>query len=177
MLVVSYLFHIELFLTGYLANNPWFSVDRSRISIYTSSSVLFVFSALEASAALGGEGLVPFYGLLEGGRDGELFAELEDYFYYAQIRRSVIFSFSPVSPVEIYVRLFNQCNAVPRSSWCKKASLVKAQRFPDSWRAGTNSSAVVIVILLSPDNVMLLSNVSTETPTRQSMRVLQISET
>jgi len=87
---------------------------------------------LEASAALGGEGLVPFYGLLEGGRDGELFAELEDYFYYAQIRRSVIFSFSPVSPVEIYVRLFNQCNAVPRSSWCKKASLVKAQRFPDS---------------------------------------------
>ena len=47
------------------------------------------FSALEAAAALGGEGLIPFYGLLEGGREGELFAELEDYFYYAQIRRSV----------------------------------------------------------------------------------------
>ena len=82
----------KLFLTDYLSNNP-FSVDRSRISIYLSSSVLFVFSALEASAALGGEGLVPFYGLLEGGRDGELFAELEDYFYYAQIRRSVFFLF------------------------------------------------------------------------------------
>ncbi|KAL5017193.1 hypothetical protein ScPMuIL_006782 [Solemya velum] len=46
-------------------------------------------SCLEAQATLGGEELVPFYGLLDGGRngeDGELFAELEDYFYYAQIR-------------------------------------------------------------------------------------------
>ena len=51
----------------------------------------FSISALEAAAALGGEGLMPFYGLLEGGRDGELFAELEDYFYYAQIRRSESF--------------------------------------------------------------------------------------
>ncbi|XP_033747234.1 cilia- and flagella-associated protein 251-like isoform X1 [Pecten maximus] len=42
--------------------------------------------ALEAQSNLGGEDLVPFYGLLEGGREGELFAELEDYFYYAQIR-------------------------------------------------------------------------------------------
>ena len=45
------------------------------------------FSALEAQSKLGGEELIPFYGLLDGGRDGELFAELEDYFYYAQIRR------------------------------------------------------------------------------------------
>ncbi|KAK7499056.1 hypothetical protein BaRGS_00009603 [Batillaria attramentaria] len=43
-------------------------------------------NALEAQAKLGGKELVPFYGLLEGGRHGELFAELEDYFYYAQIR-------------------------------------------------------------------------------------------
>lgn len=42
--------------------------------------------ALEAQARLGGEDLIPFYGLLDGGREGELFRELEDFFYYAQIR-------------------------------------------------------------------------------------------
>lgn len=47
-------------------------------------------NALEAQSALGGEDLIPFYGLLEGGREGELFKELEDYFYYAQIRRRLI---------------------------------------------------------------------------------------
>jgi len=46
--------------------------------------------ALEATASLGGEGLVPFYSLLEGGREGDLFAELETYFYYSQIRNQGI---------------------------------------------------------------------------------------
>ena len=72
-------------------------MDEKRIRIKDTHSLIRIlnlfpsfFSALEAAAALGGEGLIPFYGLLEGGRDGELFAELEDYFYYAQIRRSVL---------------------------------------------------------------------------------------
>ncbi|XP_078410785.1 cilia- and flagella-associated protein 251 [Cetorhinus maximus] len=43
-------------------------------------------TAHEAVTALGGEDLIPFYGLLEGGRDGELFREMENYFYYSQLR-------------------------------------------------------------------------------------------
>eukprot|EP00731_Ephydatia_muelleri_P022631 Em0015g214a len=42
--------------------------------------------ALEAASQLGGCGLTPFYAMLDGGREGELFSELEEFFYYAQIR-------------------------------------------------------------------------------------------
>ncbi|NWV90535.1 CF251 protein, partial [Machaerirhynchus nigripectus] len=41
--------------------------------------------ALDAAAFLGGEDLIPFYNLLDGGREGKFFRELEDYFYYVQI--------------------------------------------------------------------------------------------
>ncbi|XP_052652805.1 cilia- and flagella-associated protein 251 [Harpia harpyja] len=43
-------------------------------------------NALDAAASLGGEDLIPFYNLLDGGREGKFFRELEDYFYYAQLR-------------------------------------------------------------------------------------------
>ncbi|KFO75804.1 WD repeat-containing protein 66, partial [Cuculus canorus] len=43
-------------------------------------------NALDAAASLGGEDLIPFYNLLDGGREGEFFRELEDYFYYVQLR-------------------------------------------------------------------------------------------
>ncbi|KAM3936701.1 cilia- and flagella-associated protein 251 [Leptodactylus fuscus] len=46
--------------------------------------------SLEAVASLGGEDLIPFYGMLPGGRDGALFKELEDFFYYAQLRNQGI---------------------------------------------------------------------------------------
>ena len=52
--------------------------------VFLSSPVV---SALEASCLLGGRGLEPFYALLEGGREGEFFSEMEEYFYHAQIRR------------------------------------------------------------------------------------------
>ncbi|XP_037851472.2 cilia- and flagella-associated protein 251 isoform X3 [Chlorocebus sabaeus] len=41
---------------------------------------------LEAAVSLGGEDLTPFYGLLSGGREGKFYRELEDYFYYSQLR-------------------------------------------------------------------------------------------
>ncbi|KFP24469.1 WD repeat-containing protein 66, partial [Colius striatus] len=43
-------------------------------------------NALDAASFLGGKDLIPFYNLLDGGREGEFFRELEDYFYYAQLR-------------------------------------------------------------------------------------------
>ncbi|KTG37380.1 hypothetical protein cypCar_00010252 [Cyprinus carpio] len=43
-------------------------------------------SSLEASAGLGGKDMLPFYNLLEGGRDGPLFREMEEYFYYCQLQ-------------------------------------------------------------------------------------------
>ncbi|XP_006865552.1 PREDICTED: WD repeat-containing protein 66 [Chrysochloris asiatica] len=43
-------------------------------------------SSLEAAVSLGGEDLTPFYGLLSGGREGQFYRELEDYFYYSQLR-------------------------------------------------------------------------------------------
>ena len=50
-------------------------------------NVVFFCSALEASCSLGGSGMEPFYSLIDGGREGEFFSELEQHFYYAQIRR------------------------------------------------------------------------------------------
>ncbi|KAM5312683.1 cilia- and flagella-associated protein 251 isoform 2-T3 [Glossophaga mutica] len=46
--------------------------------------------ALEAAVSLGGEDLTPFYSLVPGGRKGTFYRELEDYFYYSQLRSQSI---------------------------------------------------------------------------------------
>ncbi|KAH0625607.1 hypothetical protein JD844_015192 [Phrynosoma platyrhinos] len=51
--------------------------------------------ALEAAVCLGGEDLIPYYNLLEGGREGTFFKELEDYFYYAQLCHQGINTMAP----------------------------------------------------------------------------------
>ena len=56
-----------------------------------------VYRALEAASQLGGEDLEPFYELLEGGRYGEFYAEMEQFFYYAQIKRYIHVHRSTVS--------------------------------------------------------------------------------
>lgn len=47
-------------------------------------------SALEAQLQLGGEDLIPFYQLIDGGREGPFFEELKEYFYFCQLRSSNI---------------------------------------------------------------------------------------
>ena len=41
---------------------------------------------IDQAIALGGEGIVPFVNLIEGGRDGKAFQDIKDFFYYSMIR-------------------------------------------------------------------------------------------
>lgn len=43
-------------------------------------------SPIEAAISMGGEGIEPFIKLIEGGREGQTFQDMNDFFYYAMIR-------------------------------------------------------------------------------------------
>uniref|UniRef100_A0A8C5DZB1 WD repeat domain 66 n=1 Tax=Gouania willdenowi TaxID=441366 RepID=A0A8C5DZB1_GOUWI len=46
----------------------------------------FNANVLEAAAALGGDNLEPFLSLIDGGKNGKFYQEMEDFFFYCQIR-------------------------------------------------------------------------------------------
>lgn len=77
----------------------WRALDGQRlISTGEDGSVhVWVVSADNAIAAarLGGEGLVPFLNMLEGGPSGELLRDMEDYFYFMQVRLQGVASRTP----------------------------------------------------------------------------------
>lgn len=57
-----------------------FSAAGSNVHMMTVNT-----HVLSAQAALGGSGSEPFVSMLEGGRDGHLYKDMEDYFYYIQL--------------------------------------------------------------------------------------------
>ncbi|XP_006894773.1 PREDICTED: WD repeat-containing protein 66 [Elephantulus edwardii] len=61
-------------------------------------------SALDAAVSLGGDDLTPFYSLVTGGREGQFYRELEDYFYYSHLRSQGIDTMEP-REVSEHIRL------------------------------------------------------------------------
>ena len=45
---------------------------------------------LVATSRLAGEGILPYINMIEGGKEGQLFKDMEDYFYYAQVEHQGI---------------------------------------------------------------------------------------
>ena len=58
---------------------------------------------LHATAALGGSALEPFYQLLEGGKDGPLAKEMEEHFFYSQMRHQSVATTKQRKVVQIIV--------------------------------------------------------------------------
>ncbi|KAF7417468.1 hypothetical protein HZH68_000121 [Vespula germanica] len=79
-------------ITGHPFQITGFAVDCKKSIVFTmgykDSCVLMwkiKFRSVNIMKRLGGEGLSPFYSLIKGGKNGWLFNEMQDLFYYAQI--------------------------------------------------------------------------------------------
>lgn len=63
-----------------------FCTSVKLVSYYHTLFVfLYLFSAVDLLYKFGGKELEPYYCLIEGGKDGWLFNEMQDLFYYMQI--------------------------------------------------------------------------------------------
>ncbi|XP_020561547.1 cilia- and flagella-associated protein 251 [Oryzias latipes] len=61
-------------------------VFTTGVSDYSSIMWEINLNVLEAAAALGGNDMIPFYSQLDGGQEGKFYRDMEDFFYYCQIR-------------------------------------------------------------------------------------------
>ncbi|KAL2741004.1 cilia- and flagella-associated protein 251-like isoform X1 [Vespula squamosa] len=84
--------YTSLAITGHPLQITGFAVDCKNSIVFTmgcSDSCVLMwkmkFRSIEIMKRLGGEGLSPFYSLIKGGKNGWLFNEMQDLFYYAQI--------------------------------------------------------------------------------------------
>lgn len=74
--------------------------------------------ALDATIALGGQGIDPYMGLIEGGKNGEFYQDMLDYFYYAQLRSQGVDTTAPrritgFIPIEQVIHLMRALGYYP----------------------------------------------------------------
>lgn len=71
--------------------NVNFKFELNLIGLFSLKNSLYNIQhtkrALETQSILGGPDLKPFYGLIDGGREGEFFKEMRHLFYYSQLRK------------------------------------------------------------------------------------------
>jgi hypothetical protein len=80
---------ITIYSCGMLtSSNFWSKYLLKKSNNHVTTQFFYVLSrALDAQSIFGGADLKPFYGLIDGGREGEFFKEMKQLFYYSQLRQ------------------------------------------------------------------------------------------